>query len=179
MSPTRKRNILGICFVLMLILPSICTVSWLHYQRKQIRREVKNMIMSGLDKSDLIELTFDDAEISELKWKHDAEFEFEGRMYDIVASEQQNHQTTYWCWLDKEETALNAQLDDVLNIALIGNRNRRTKEIQLDNFMKSLLYVELSTPFLSSIESIQLTPYKNQYYTSITLRDASPPPEFL
>ncbi|CAG5078517.1 hypothetical protein [Parvicella tangerina] len=179
MSIERRRNIFGVLLVLSLAVPTLSTISWLQYQKKEVKREVKRMLKTSTPKEELVEFNFNLFQYMGLDWKKRHEFELNGKMYDIVYQEITNSNVHYWCWLDKEETALNAQLDQLLQIALTGNSRRRSKEVQLDLFLKSMIaqsanLIEvpnnISSEQIESIDSI---------YESVDQRTPSPPPERL
>ncbi|MCB9189812.1 MAG: hypothetical protein H6598_07870 [Flavobacteriales bacterium] len=179
MTLQQKRNIFGLLLVLFLVLPTLTTVSWLNYQRKQIKREVKTKIMLGLSENELIKLDFDASELKNLNWKNKHEFEHQGKMYDIVRFEQNNDGTIFWCWLDKEETALNNQLKELLHIALSGNKKRQTKEYELDHFFKSLYFLSNSNKKIQGTTDPKV--HANlEIITYLVYRSiSSPPPDHL
>lgn len=70
------------------------------------------MIEEGVAEERLIVLKFTQKEESvELHWEHAREFEYRGEMYDIISSEVKGDTTYYSVWWDREETALNRQLE--------------------------------------------------------------------
>ncbi len=106
-----------------------------------VRKEVKQMMMQGVDKKDLVTFSFSKQQIeNELKWKHSHEFEYNGNMYDIVSFRKEDDRYVYSCWLDKRETKLNAQL-----AALFGQKWNQVKgsyqdKTHLDHFVDSLFF---------------------------------------
>lgn len=177
MSLKGKRTISGMLLISLLIIPTLSTYFWLHYQKKEIKKEVKHQIMSGLSTEDLVELNFQLHEVVHLKWKRTHEFEYKGKMYDLVYYKTAGMNLTYWCWLDKEETALNAKLDHFLNIALSGNRNRKSKEFELETFLKNMSFqvYNLSTEIIKNINDVDAD--QLSFIESIYLNISSPPPE--
>lgn len=180
MSPQKRRNIFGFLLITLLILPTLSTILWLNYQKKQVKREVKNEIMTNLSDEDLVELSFEvkDA-IKELKWEKKHEFEYKGKMYDIVRKQINGTQVTFWCWLDKEETALNAKLDNLLQIALSGNQSRKSKEHQLETFLKTMTFQStlISSNKIDSKNNFNI--HYVEFFDNIYPNVSSPPPEII
>lgn len=99
----------------------------------------------GMDKSELILLKFTQTEINtKLNWKHSKEFEYNGKMFDIIEQETNGDTTSYLCWLDKAETKLNKQLRELVAIALGNNPQNQNQQKQLTHFIKSLYCNQLS-----------------------------------
>jgi hypothetical protein len=113
------RQLFSILLVSSLIGPYLGISLYLKHEKRMLKREIKHRIIEGIDKSELVELTFAlaDAE-TQLRWEHSKEFEYNGEMYDVVESKSENGKITYWCWWDNEETTLNKQLNKLLARAL-------------------------------------------------------------
>jgi hypothetical protein len=136
------KKFIGIFLLLCLIVPFTGTVSWLNYQKKKVRNQIKHEIITGIDKSELVQLTFTIEETtSQLKWKHSKEFEFNHQMYDIVEADTTENTIIYWCWWDHQETKLNKQLTKLL-AQFLGNdtQNKETK-IRFANFYQTLYFL--------------------------------------
>ena len=109
----------GIWLFLCLTTPFLGSYGWLILSKQTIRKEIKSRITRGIDKSQLVLLTFSQDEIHEkLRWEHEGEFEYRGHMYDVVEMESTGHTVSYWCWPDDKETALNRQIRDLVSKAL-------------------------------------------------------------
>lgn len=127
-------------------------MSFLHIQRRVIRKRVKHTIIAGVPKEDLVLLQFSNDEINtKLRWKHEKEFEYNGHMYDIVETYSSNGYTSYWCWSDDEETQLNKQLKALLPGVLGKDPGNQQKNQLLIQFAKQLFYQ--STDELQSAET--------------------------
>ena len=100
-----KGKLTGIFLLLCLVVPIATTFTFLHFHKKQIRREVKRKIIAGIDKNELILLRLSEIESqTKLNWKHSKEFEFNQQMYDIVETEVKGDTIYYWCMRDTKET---------------------------------------------------------------------------
>lgn len=140
-----KRTI-SILFLLSLVLPLVGTYAFLELQKHQVKREVKWKMIEGVDKEDLVLLTFDKDDIETiLDWKHSKEFSYQEEMYDIVQSEDKGDSISYFCWWDNKETELNKQLANVLQ-DFIGNKpiNKKNKEHLISFYSK--LYCPVQEP---------------------------------
>lgn len=136
-----KRGITGILLLFCLATPIVITFTFLHYHKKQVRKEVKHRIIAGIDKVELVLLKFTEAKTkSELRWEHSKEFEYKGEMYDVVERKIEGDTIYYWCWRDHEETKLNKQLDGLLAKVLGNNPQREEKKSQLADFFKKLFH---------------------------------------
>ena len=173
------KKLTSILLLLCLILPFVGTVSWLNHQKKQIKRQVKHQIIAGIDKSDLVLLSFTKEEAEQLKWKHSKEFEYKDGMYDIVEADTTNNTITYWCWWDYKETKLNKQLTKLLT-QFLGNdtKNKETKT-RLAQFYHSL-YQTKHIPWKADLIAKEVnndTAYRFNY-TSLYFPPLTPPPNY-
>lgn len=115
-----------------------------------------------------------------LKWEKKHEFEFKGKMYDIVKEMHTNDSVTYICWLDKEETELNKKLYQLTHFNFL-------KDVEKNNCDGALVYL---------IENQYLPPSHQHFSASFTFKTkhsfcysssiqtrylslSSPPPEFM
>lgn len=175
-----SKRLLSILLLLCLTAPFLGSVLWVKHQKHLVKKKVKKEIISGLDKSELIQLSFSAVQIeSELKWKHAKEFEFRNKMYDIVEQAISGDSTTFWCWLDKEETTLNNRLDKLLALVWKKNEQQQSQDQHLSAFVKSLCFpppfsfkIELGVSFFALIEPSYLSAHN-----SIHQGVESPPPK--
>ncbi len=174
-----KEKIAGISLLVCLVVPIVVTFTFLHYQKKKIRKEVKLQIIAGIDKEKLVLLKFTKEESqTKLRWKHSKEFEYKDQLYDIVEKKIKGDIVYYWCWWDNKETNLNRQLDDLLANVLGKDPKNKENKKRLANFYKSLYYKQFPNWYLFSFtkEQIVVTPYEFSYLT-ISLPPPIPPPE--
>ncbi len=172
-----KAKLIGISLLFSLFAPVAATFVYLQYQKKQIKREVKWNMIAGIDRDELVLLTFSKEETeTELRWKHSREFEYKGEMYDIVEKTVGRDSVSYWCWWDHEETALNRQLDGLLARVMGQNPERQKNQAQLSQFFKNLYFQEVQEESVE-MESLDKTTffYANRFQ-SIGLSPPIPPP---
>lgn len=149
---------------------------YLKFEQNEIRKEVKHLILDGMDRNDLIEFTFSWEEAQNLSWKHSREFSLNGHFYDVVQSEFKNGRVHYYCWLDDKEAQVNKAMNNfIFNILGTSNQSKK-KEFQL-NWLKLTLFLnsneikETSQNYSDFIGFHHLDFYKSQYLTP-----ATPPP---
>jgi hypothetical protein len=101
---------------LILLVVMLVNTAWYypvtHYQRGQIRREMKRRLKSAVPDSQLHLITVRSAKDPSIKWtRENKEFRYRGMMYDIVRYEINDSSIIYHCINDMEETILFAQLE--------------------------------------------------------------------
>lgn len=179
-----KKNIAILLFS-CLIVPFLGTYTWLQYQKHQTKEMVKRQILAQVDKKELVTLTFSTAETAtELRWEHDGEFEYKGQMYDIVETQINGDSISYICWWDHAETALNIQLQQIVEKTLGNDTQNHQKQDDLTNFYKSLYFTPLRANDFSShvfcfhnLKSSFF--YRKSIYLPFYNTPLSPPPEIV
>jgi hypothetical protein len=145
-----------------------------------VRQEVKEKIISGLDKKDLVLLTFAYEEIeTELSWHHSREFEYRGEMYDIVEVVQNEKSVSYWCWHDRKEKSIDEKLQKLVAKALMNDPQNKENQKRITNFL-NLQFLPCGDGW-HSIEHFQIrssTTKYFSYYASVFITPPSPPPKF-
>lgn len=174
-----KRNFLAVLLFLCLAIPIAGTFVALKHQKKIVRKEIKRKIIAGINRNELVLLKFSEEEKQTLlKWKHSKEFQYKSEMYDIVETEIKADTTYYWCWLDREETRLNQQLNELLSYVFSHYPQNAEKQNKLLQFFKSLYipndveYQQLLAEYCNKTHFL----YSN-LYLSFHIIPASPPPQ--
>lgn len=154
--------------------------SYLKWEKKIIKREIKHKIIAGIDKNELVKLEFGYDELKNLRWEHSKEFEYNGEMYDIVETEIKKEKVIYYCWWDNEETKLNRQLNNLLNIAWSEHSNDPNSPLKtiklvfgewLHNHFESLICKN----HLTSLEKNETYFLQKKYETKF--QEFCPPPK--
>lgn len=79
--------------------------------RQVIKKEVRQQLLQGMNKEDLILLAFTRQQtLTKLRWEHDREFAYHGTMYDVVESTFREDSCFFLCYPDHRETALNREI---------------------------------------------------------------------
>lgn len=133
------KGLISILLICSLVGPYLGISLYLKHEKKMIKREIKHKIIEGIDRSELVKLSFSPNEENQLRWEHSKEFEFKGEMYDVVEKETIDGKTVYWCWWDNEETKLNKQLNQLLAKKL-GQQCPDNNQQVISNFLKSLFF---------------------------------------
>lgn len=174
------KKLISIILLLSLILPFVGTVSWLNYQKKQVKRQIKHQIIAGIDKSELVQFTFTKAQIKEeLNWKHAKEFEYNNSMYDIVEADTTENSLTFLCWWDYKETKLNKQLTKLLAQFLGNDQQNKNTKTRFAQFYQSLYHTK-NIPWEAIYKEQNIT---NNFayivnYTSLHFPPTTPPPNY-
>lgn len=143
-----------------------------------VRKDIKERIITGLDKDELVLLKFSTLSAQrELKWKDSKEFEYNHQMYDVVEKNIKGDSIFYWCWWDDEETKLEKQLENLVANALGVDQQSRLKQKQLINYFK-LLFCPSGLEYQESFAQISKNYFCNQLviYSSPLWPPPTPPP---
>jgi hypothetical protein len=179
-----KKNTAILLFICLFV-PFLGTYTWLQYQKHQTKEMVKRQILAHADKKELVTLIFSTAETTtELHWEHDSEFEYKGQMYDIVETQTHGDSISYICWWDHQETALNLQLQQIVEKTFGDDPQNHKKQDALKDYYKSLYFAPLRAHDFSShvfyfhnLKSSFF--YKKSLYLPFYNTPLSPPPEIV
>lgn len=161
-------------------MPFYGTWTWLEHQKKKVKKAVKWRIIEGIDRSELVLLSFTRQESEVLlRWVHSREFEYNDEMYDVVESSIDEDSARYWCWWDYEETKLNRELRGIVSSLFGKSSNNKDKINNLISFYRALFCDDIPdyhfTPYCS------ISDYSNRYhfiYISPVILKHRPPPRF-
>ena len=179
-----KKNAAILLFI-CLIVPFLGTYTWLQYKKHQTKEMVKRQILTHVDKKELVTLKLSTAEAkTKLRWEHESEFEYKGQMYDIVETQTHGDSVSYICWWDHQETALNLQLQQIVEKTFGNDPQNHKKQAHLMDFYKSLYFALFQTEaFLPPIFCFQHKKSRSFYIKPIYLpffnTPLSPPPEIV
>lgn len=173
------RRIVSISLLFLFLAPLPGLYLWLSYEKNRVRKEVKEAIISGMDKDRLVKLTFTLEQTSTLlDWEHEKEFEYNGMMYDIVETIEEGNIIHYWCWPDREETELNRQISELVSGAMQHDRQKQDRQQRILQFMKTIHFspAGIDTPLLAfSYAENNITPDPSPIRRSSS--PPSPPPK--
>ena len=151
------------------------------YKKQKLKREIKWKMIAGLDPQELVLLKFTkETEAKQLRWEHSKEFEFKGQMYDVVSKESHGDTTYFRCWWDYEETALNKQLQKLIQIAWGNSPDNEQQQKTLKEFFKQFYHAPAYCFFVEH-EALHSTNFSkaSRIYFSPVFVPVSPPPELL
>lgn len=175
--PYMRKKVIGIFFLILLFAPAAVTYGWLHLKKQAVKREVKWRILRGIDKDELTVLTFTHAEAKALHWKHSREFEYEGKMFDIVVAEETAAGITYWCYNDREETEIETRIGKLAQTLFQSDPQSKEQEQRLINYFKTQ-YVHIQDADKGIITKVHRhfnSHYPHQILTGFSARFLKPP----
>ena len=170
------RSVLATLLILLLVAAPALSYLFFSLQKQEFKRSLKHELIARTTKSELSRIAIHINDLSQLKWEHSKEFEYQGWMYDVVEKKLKNDSIIYWCWWDYEETELNKRLRESLIGLLQQNQQRKQKEFQLEHYFKTLYYSE--NAFSHSLNrGYLILPHFNENLISSFLKPISPPPK--
>ena len=90
--------------------------------RMKVQSDIKKQIKEGVPESELHVISFSKGYSPD--WvKPDKEFRLNGRMYDVVRTEEDLSKTTYYCVDDQQETKLFTSLDQLIRGQLLNQQS--------------------------------------------------------
>ncbi len=165
------QHFVSLMLALSFVVPFITSLTIIHYQKKQIKNQIKQSIIAGISKKDLVYFAFSNAEIfHKLHFEHPKEFEYQGYLYDIVHEEKTTDSTFFWCWCDYQETQLNQKLYNLLKLAL--------EHTPTPDFQFKVLFFS-PTIFLKAFVPMKIYKlfHKIHFYDFLPIQHFSIPPE--
>lgn len=146
------RTIVSIFLLAVFAVPFFWGPSWLSMEKRQIQKHVRNNILPSVDKTELITFKVSLADTSsQFKWKHAKEFEFNGKMYDIVDRKQTGDDITYLVWQDDEETVINSKIKLVTNSIFdnspVNQNNRLAFQLLIQSLFSEEAFDCIYAPF--------------------------------
>jgi hypothetical protein len=168
----------GSLALLFILDPSFGSLTWLNLRKAIVRNGVDRRIVAGIEDGGLVVLEFSkDESRTLLRWEHFREFEYDGRMYDVVETWAVGDKVYYRCWWDREETELNDRMRALAARALgdvprIGDPgDERGSSLRSSAFLLAGRW-PLRTP---GPLAVQVRTFSSSY-TSVSLSPPSPPP---
>ncbi len=175
------RGILAGLVLLSFFIPVISTYSLFKIRQFSIQETIRKAIKQVIPDDELVLLRIPmttEKNPGIFERRHEREFKFKGKMYDVVRLEKHKGTTWYWCILDEEETtledsfqALNAELSDS---SPDQNKNQEVLNIFLNTLFFTVVDLDL-TPSFRSINPYSF--YWNNSYSTTDRTPPSPPPQ--
>lgn len=142
------KKVLVFLFLIFLTLPFHISCAFLLYEKHQVKSEVKERLLKGMDRKDLVFLVFSKSKF--LSLVTDNEFYYEGEMYDLVEVKEIGDYCHCWCWLDREESDLNRRVSLLVSEAMGEDSENEEGENVLSDFFELLYCHEQDTLQLPS-----------------------------
>jgi hypothetical protein len=118
-------------------------------QTAQIRHDVRERMLSGIEDEALVVLKFSSADLDKLSWHRDDEFEFQGEMYDVVERRMDGDTFVLACWPDHAESRLHRQMEELIASATQDDPLRRTVLQHVFDFLKTICPGHVITPYIN------------------------------
>ncbi len=176
------KVIAALLLIMSFQLPLLVT-KMTHFMRKmEIKKEVKSKILKGISDEEITILTFHHQDVQRLlRWEHPREFEYQKMMYDIVSKTEKGDSVTYHCWADIKESALNHEINKLVEIACHNDPNERQNNRFQFEFFKNIFFQQtIADLYFSWNASDDILTYCPEYhftFKSIYQLLATPPPE--
>ncbi|MCU0370451.1 MAG: hypothetical protein MUC31_03460 [Bacteroidales bacterium] len=172
---------LALVLLTCLFLPFAGSYLFFDYRAKTIKKEVSALILQGIREELLVNMTFSltDAD-KQLNWKHAREFEYDGRMYDIVRSAAKGDSITYTCFRDHKETRLYQQKQKSIAKALGHDPLQKKQNERLRNFFSNF-FVQQNQAANHILSFLSLSHYalNIKHYALVYIIPPSPPPKIV
>jgi hypothetical protein len=174
------RLISAISLFLVFVIPFVGGYLFLQYSQEQHQSDIHAALENGSKDHELIFLVFTDQELTQLKWKHDKEFEWNGEMYDVVSVEERDGQKAFWCWKDHKDTRINNQRESLALKAMSNHPDEDDTEAPLPAQYK----IHLDIPHDFTLKSNIISAHQSTHFWTTTLKAQSeptpiaPPPDF-
>ncbi|WP_420388078.1 hypothetical protein [Roseivirga sp.] len=173
----RSREITAALFLLCFLAPLGLTYGLLKVKQWKVKTEVEQQILQGIDKGELLELTFSLEEAANLDWEHEREFEYQGQSYDVVDKVVKDGYVTYQVWWDKIETRIKNQLAQLVSRALSQDEQQQGNQDNLERLLKAVYYQNSENPVQVAGQSEQVRFHSfSQGYKSMEWAPPVPPP---
>ncbi len=175
------RGILAGFVLLSFFIPVISTYSLFKLRQFSIQESIRKAIEQVIPDNELVLLRIPlttEKNPAVFERRHETEFKFKGKMYDVVRLEKHKGSTWYWCILDKEETALEDSFQAV-NLELSDSSPDKNKNQEaLHTFLNTLFFSVVDLDLTPSFRSINLHSfYWNNSYSAPYRTPSSPPPQ--
>jgi hypothetical protein len=175
------KKLLAISFIIVFAFNIIGHYLVFRQMQETLREDVKERIKSHVPDNELSLVKIKAAEENDpnsgFKKTEDAEFRWQGTMFDIVRSEKHGDITWYYCISDKQETGLFTNLDkQVKDQCQQNGPNKQKTQLILNNMVKEALPESKPITLHPTDSSVIYSEYFLFYY-SITVIIPTPPPK--
>lgn len=124
------------------------------YKKYQVKSEVKESILKGIDRKDLVFFDFSSQTYSEIVSSSD-EFYYKGNMYDLVELNKVGGHYHCWCWLDNEESELGRELSLLVTQAMGDDTENDEHKKKITDWFKLLFHHENFVWTITAIDSMR------------------------
>ena len=124
---------------IVLVLPFYFSCAFLLYKKYQIKSEVKERILKGIERKYLVYFHFSEQTFNDVVSSSE-EFYYQGNMYDLVELNKVGNSYHCWCWLDNEESDLGRKLSVLVDQSMGDDTENEEGKKKLTDWFKFLYY---------------------------------------
>ena len=155
------KKILVFLSLIFLILPFYISYAFLLYEKHQVKSEIKERLLNGIDRKELVLFVLSPSDYQAVI-ASEKEWHYAGDEYDLVDAEKIGEHYHCWFWLDSEESELNHQLSLLLSESMGEDAENEEGGNLLSDFFE-LLYCHDYDALSSSLH--QWTERKECFYS--------------
>ena len=147
----------------------------------QIKSNIINEIKQGLNPELITIITVSKKDAYQIEFKDDGkEIEYNGQLYDIINTKENNTSVTYYCFNDKKEKNLfSGMAQHISSHIATGKSSKDNNNKNLaDDVTKVFFSTHYSFAFIIGEQSEKNSTI-NFHYKNIFIKTNSPPPEFV
>lgn len=114
--------------------------SWLQLQKYRAKKEVRAMMVNRIAPETIQTFRFAKHSMpTAMRWVHEDEFEYGGRLYDVIITREFGDSVVFEAWADDRESALNAHIRALTNRWLQAESGPTADENRWVQFLKQLM----------------------------------------
>lgn len=145
----KSRIFIVVILAISIHLPYFMVKMLLEFKRVSIRKEVKFLINAGLKDEELVKLKFSKSQVQQdVIWEKSDEFEYLGKMYDVVKTIETSDSLYYYCWLDEAESSIKLKLNEWADLNWQHQKNNQENKDKLNDYNKNLICESIEPKFL-------------------------------
>ncbi len=130
-------------------------------EKEEIREQIEQKLLKNLKKSDLVCIIESPQNKVKIEWERpQKEFRFNGNFYDIAFIESKNGINHYYCISDNEETKLEQNLNQSIDIQTDRHSQNKHSVLALRLFLEPVL--------------LKTQPFYNQIYNLKSVKKSPP-----
>jgi len=136
------RKTVSIVLLLVFFFQSVGCLVIFKLQQLQVRQDVKHHFLSNLSNNELevIKISKNRGDKTNLlnRFTNPDEFSYAGMMYDVIRKESHGDTMWYYCYPDKKETKVLAELDNFIRDQTTNNSQKKKQREDYQRILSSL-----------------------------------------
>jgi hypothetical protein len=171
---------LGTELIICLVLPVLCSIMALHWQRNQIYQKIESDRIAWASPDEMICLTFSSSDLPQVNGKKsNRTIDHLGERYHIVQTENVGDTTLFWCLAEISITDLKEVYADILTRYLERNSRRQEQKSLLFQYFQSLYFEVNAIELYASFDYLDADKFRESTQPCIApfLSPPAPPPK--